>query len=262
MFSTSRVSLLAIAAALLLLAGCGTHASLSDVSSGPGAVSSSPGAGHHGQSALSTAAPRPEGTGPESPLPRTKGGVSLSVAALPIGGSSVGTEFTNNDQYACVVVSWLGTLRAPVTVTVTGVVVVQGPFEPVDVATAGCSADAPPCAGLTITAASDSGTQCIAAVRSTGRAPSGSVELAGSLSCHRLGPAACQQVANKVKSDVLANGPVQFDFPVPPVTDTTSPPATDTTSPPATDTTSPATDTTSPPASDTTSPAPTDASSP
>jgi cell division septation protein DedD len=173
----------------------------------------------------------------------------------------VGTEFTNNDQYACVDVSWLGTLRAPVTVTVTGVVVVEGPFEPVDMATAGCSANAPPCAGLTITAASDSGTQCIAAVRSTGRALNGgSVELAGSLSCHGLGPAACQQVVGKVKSDVLANGPVQFDFPVPPVTDTTSPPGTDTTSP-AAGTTSSASDTTSPPASETTSPAPADTSS-
>jgi hypothetical protein len=83
----------------------------------------------------------------------------------------------------------------------------------------------------------------------------GSVELAGSLSCHGLGPAACQQVVNKVKSDVLANGPVQFDFPVPPATDTTSPPATDTTSPPASDTTSP-------PAGDTTSPTPADTNSP
>ena len=196
-------------------------------------------------------------------MPRSKGGVSVSVAALPIGGP-VDTEFTNNNQYACVDVSWLGTLRAPVTITATGVAVVEGPFEPVDVATAGCSANAPPCVGLTITAASDSSTQCIAAVRWTGERAlnGGSVELAGSLSCHGLGPAACQQVVNKVKSDVLANGPVQFDFPVPPVTDTTSPPATDTTSPPASDTTSPpASDTTSPPASDTTSPAPADTNS-
>ena len=196
-------------------------------------------------------------------MPRSKGGVSVSVAALPIGGP-VDTEFTNNDQYACVDVSWLGTLRAPVTITVTGVVVVEGPFEPVDVATAGCSADAPPCVGLTITAASDSSTQCIAAVRWTGERAlnGGSVELAGPLSCHGLGPAACQQVVSKVKSDVLANGPVQFDFPVPPATDTTSPPATDTTSPPASDTTSPpASDTTSPPASDTTSPTPADTNS-
>jgi hypothetical protein len=174
---------------------------------------------------------------------------------LPIGGP-VDTEFTNNDQYACVDVSWLGTLRAPVTITVTGVVVVEGPFEPVDVATAGCSADPPPCVGLTITAASDSSTQCIAAVRWTGERAlnGGSVELAGPLSCHGLGPAACQQVVSKVKSDVLANGPVQFDFPVPPATDTTSPPASDTTSPPASDTTSP-------PASDTTSPTPADTNS-
>jgi hypothetical protein len=175
---------------------------------------------------------------------------------LPIGGP-VDTEFTDNNQYACVDVSWLGTLRAPVTITVTGVVVVEGPFEPADAATAGCSAGAPPCVGLTITVASDSSTQCIAAVRWTGERAlnGGSVELAGSLSCHGLGAAACPQVVNKVKSDVLANGPVQFDFPVPSATDTTSPPATDTTSPSASDTTSP-------PASDTTSPTPADTNSP
>lgn len=189
-------------------------------------------------------------------MPRSKGGVSVSVAALPIGGP-VDTEFTDNNQYACVDVSWLGTLRAPVTITVTGVVVVEGPFEPADAATAGCSAGAPPCVGLTITVASDSSTQCIAAVRWTGERAlnGGSVELAGSLSCHGLGPAACPQVVNKVKSDVLANGPVQFDFPIPSATDTTSPPATDTTSPSASDTTSP-------PASDTTSPTPADTNSP
>lgn len=242
MFRASRVSLLAVAAALLLLVGCGTHASVSDTtSSGPGAGSSSPGAGHQGQSALSTVTPRPEGTGPESPLPRSKAGVSVSVAALPIGGPVGTPEFTNNSRYACVDVSWLGTIRDPVTVTVTGVVVVDGPFESVDEATAGCSAGAPRCVGLTITAAGDNSTQCIAAVRWTGQpAPNGgSIELAGSLSCHGLGPAACQQIVNKVRSDALANGPVQFDFPVPSVTDSTSPPVTDTPSPPASGTPAP-----------------------
>jgi hypothetical protein len=169
----------------------------------------------------------------------------------------VGGGPTNNDQDACIDVSWLGTVLAPVTVTVTSVVVVDGPFVPVDATAAGCTSDdGPPCVGLTITAASDSSTQCAAGLKWTGERAlnGGSVELTGILSCHGLGPAACQQVLNKVKSDALANGPVQFDFPVPPVTDTTSPPATDTTSPPASDTTSP-------PASDTTSPAPADTNS-
>jgi hypothetical protein len=85
------------------------------------------------------------------------------------------------------------------------------------------------------------------------------VELAGTLSCHGLGPAACRQVLEKVKSDTRTNGPIGFDFPV---TNTTSPPAGDT-SPPAGDTTSPpAGDTTSPPAGDTASPTDSDTAAP
>jgi hypothetical protein len=108
---------------------------------------------------------------------------------------------------------------------------------------------------MTITAASDS-TPCAAGLKWTGEPAlnGGSVELAGTLSCHGLGPAACRQVLEKVKSDTRTNGPIGFDFPVnnttsPPAGDTTSPPAGDTTSPPAGDTASPSDgDTASPPA--------------
>lgn len=255
MFKLSRLGPLVGVAVLVLLAGCGKHASVSDAAnSAPRSGSSASGTGTDGQGAWSTASPRPEGTGPESPLPRSKGEVSVSVAALPIGPA--GSRPTNNDQAECLNVSWLGTLRSPVTITVTGVVVVAGPFVPADPAAAGCTADdGRPCVGMTITAASDS-TPCAAGLKWTGEPAlnGGSVELAGTLSCHGLGPAACRQVLEKVKSDTRTNGPIGFDFPVnnttsPPGGDTTSPPAGDTTSPPAGDTASPSDgDTASPPA--------------
>lgn len=255
MFRISRLGMLAAVAALVLLASCGRHASVSDAAnSAPGSGSSSSGTGPGGQGDWSTASPRPEGTGPESPLPRSKGGVSVSVAALPIGGPVGETQTSDHD--VCVDVSWLGTVPSPVTISVTGVVVVDGPFASVDAAAAGCTtSDGPPCVGLRINSTSDSSTACAAGVRWDGKhaADGGSVELAGTLSCHSLGSAACHRALEKVKSDTGANGPVAFQFSTPPVSDTTSPPAGDTTSPPAGDTTSPpAGDTASPAAGDTT----------
>lgn len=218
------------AALALLVAGCAGHATAH--ARAPTSVSTGP-----------VTQPLTEGTGPESPLQSSTGGVSVSVAALPIGDN--GSSPTN--EVVCVDVQWLGEgkLRPAVTLTVTSVVI-NGPFTPVDLATAGCMAeDGPPCIGLRITAA-DSGTKCAVGVKWTGiRATVASLELAGELSCPALNSATCQQVRDSLESKARDSGPVSFDFNLPP--DTASPSSPGTSSPTSTDTSSPPSASTSPP---------------
>jgi hypothetical protein len=219
----------------LLLAGCGGH----------------PAAHRAGASSSSTgvlAAPATEGTGPESPLAAGSGGVAISVPSLPVGDG--GSQPADDGQHVCVTVAWLGTLHSPATLTVTAVVVVNGPFRPAEAAAAGCTEDdGPPCAGLRVSAADNGGhTTCAAGVTWTGgrAVDRGSVELAGELTCQDLSLASCQQVRDGLQDQARARGPDGFDFPVPPA-GTSSPPPPSTSSPaPASTTPSPAPGTSSP----------------
>lgn len=221
-------------ALVLLLAGCGAYS-----------------AGHRSPSpAASTGAfaqPSAEGTGPEPPLQPSTGGVSLSVASLPVGDG--GSNPTPDGQAVCIDVSWLGKLRPSVTLTVTNVVV-DGPFTPVDLSTAGCTADdGPPCVGLRLTAADNDGTTCAAGVKWTGvRGTEAAVELAGLLSCPGLDPA-CQQARDRLESMARASGPDSFDFDLPPDTSSpSSPVGTSPTAPASSNPASPASPNPTPPA--------------
>ena len=136
---------LVVGALVLLLAGCGSH------STANGSRSNSPSTGPITE-------PSTEGTtGLESPQSPGNPGVSVSVAALPIGSGD--SQPTPDGQDVCVDVLWLGTLRGTVTLKVTSVIVrPHPPFMTVDVATAGCTTDdGPPCAGLRLTAADNGG---------------------------------------------------------------------------------------------------------
>ncbi len=223
---------------VLLLAGC----SGSTTSHGPTPASANSPVTE--PATEDTGTPATEGTGTESPLPQGSGGVSLSVPGAPIGPGTGPGNVTDED--VCVDVQWLGDLRPMTMLTVTNIVV-DGPFRPVGLATAGCTGDdGPPCEGLRFTAA-DKGMTCAVGLAWTGvRATSASLELAGELSCPHLDSSACQQLRSSLEAQARAAGPLFFDFNVPPVT--SSPPATSSTSPPAASSTSPpATSSTSPP---------------
>ena len=205
-------------ALMLLLAGCGGQAT----SHGPTPTSArtSP-----------VTEPSAEGTGPESPLQPSSGGVSLSVPTLPIGDGS--SSPTNED--VCIDVKWLGVLRPMVMLTVTGIVI-DGPFTTVAPAVAGCTGDdGPPCVGLRLTATDNARVTCAAGVEWTGGRPTRepSLELAGELSCPHLDSAACQQARNDLEAKARASGPVSFDYNLPPATG--SPSTTGPSSPPTTD---------------------------
>jgi hypothetical protein len=224
-------------ALMLLLAGCGGH--------GTGHVPES-----HSASTVPVTEPSTEGTGPESPLPASKGGISLSVAALPIGDG--GSNPRPDGQDVCVDVLWLGTLHPGAMLTVTSVIV-REPFTPVDVAPAGCTGDdGRPCVGLRLTAADNGGRTCAVGIKRTrGRAGGGALELAGQLSCSDS--ATCRQVFATVENKARDSSSAGFEFPIP--VNTSSPPPTSTT-PPPTSTTPPPTSTTPPPTSTTPPPPP------
>lgn len=229
---TLHFSPVAGALVLLLLAGCGGQVT----SHGPAPTSArtSP-----------VTEPSTEGSGPESPLQPSGGGVSLSVPALPIGDG--GSSPTNED--VCIDVKWLGVLRPMVTLTVTDIVI-DGPFTTVDLAAAGCTGDdGPPCVGLRFTAADNAGVTCAAGVAWTGGRPTKgpSLELAGELSCPHLDSAACLQARNDLEAKARASGPVSFDYNLPPATGTPS--TTGPSSPPTPDTSSTSPPGTSPPSS-------------
>jgi hypothetical protein len=221
-------------ALVLLLAGCGAQAT----SHGPTATSA--------RTSPDTE-PSTEGSGPESPLQPSGGGVSLSVPTLPIGDG--GSTPTNED--VCIDVKWLGLGMLPpmVTLTVTDIVI-DGPFRTVGLAAAGCTGDdGPPCVGLRLTATDNAGVTCAAGVAWTGGRPTKapSVELAGELSCPHLDSAACQQIRNDLEAKARASRPVNFEYNLPAATGSSS--ATGPSSPPATDTSSPSPSGTSSPSS-------------
>jgi hypothetical protein len=232
---TLRFSLIAVA--LVLLAGCGGQ------TTSHGATPTSAGTTPTSASTSSVSEPSTEGTGPESPLQPSSGAVSLSVPALPIGDG--GSNPTNEN--VCIDVNWLGELGPMVTLTVTNIVI-DGPFTPVDLVTAGCTGDdGPPCVGLRLTAANNDGITCAAGVVWTGVRPTRdpSLELAGELSCQHLDSAACQQIRNGLEAKARASGPISFDFNLPP--DTGSPSPTGPSSPPTAATSSPSSPDTSSP---------------
>lgn len=171
-----------------------------------------------------TASPRAEGTGLESPQPRANGGVSVSVAPLPIGdGSIVGTNNNGNDE--CINVAWLGQLPPGVVLKVTSVEVVDGPFTAVDVATAGCPGSASPaCVGFQLRAANNGTGSCSAGVEWTGTpATEGSLKLVGELSCPQADSAKCQHIGVDVQNSAQGQSPISFDFEVPPSPDQQQP---------------------------------------
>src|SRR6516225_3962384 len=108
-------------ALVLLLVGCGTNPTTGTTTSNSSAagLTTSP------QTNGAGTTPQTEGTGPESPQPAGNGGVSVPLAALPIGdGSPVGANQGNNE---CVSVAVIGKINHPgVELTVT--VGVTGPF--------------------------------------------------------------------------------------------------------------------------------------
>ena len=141
---------LVVGVLVLLLVGC--SGSTTSHSPTPTSAGNSPGTA---PATEDTGTPSTEGTGTESPLPPSSGGVSLSVPGAPIGPGNGGGSVT--DQDVCVDVKWLGVLRPMTLLTVTNVVV-NGPFRPVDLATAGCTGDdGPSCVGLRLTAADNGG---------------------------------------------------------------------------------------------------------
>jgi hypothetical protein len=225
----SRFSPVAGVLLVLLLVGCnGTT-----TSHGPTPTSTS-----NSLATESTGTPSPEGTGTESPLSPGNDGISLSVPGAPTGQGSGPGHVT--DQDVCVSAKWLGVLRPLTMLTVTNIVV-NGPFRPVDLATAGCTGDdGPPCVGLRLTAADNGGKTCAVGLAWTRvRATTASLELAGELNCPHLDSAACQQVRRNLEAQARAAGALHFDFNIPPPTSSTSPPPTSSTSPPATSSTSP-----------------------
>jgi hypothetical protein len=228
-----RFSPAAGALILLLLAGCGGLTT----SHGPTPTSTSNSSAAE-PATESAGTPSAEGTGTESPLPPTGGGVSLSVATLPIGSGDGPGNVTDED--VCVDLRWLGNLRPMVVLTVTNVVI-DGPFRPVDLATAGCTGDdGPPCVGLRLTDADNGGMPCAVGLAWTGvRATTASLELGGELSCPGLDSATCQQVRSGLEAEAQAKGSsIPFDFNVPPPTSPNSPTPTNTSSQSSPDTSS------------------------
>lgn len=221
---------LATGAAALLLAGCGGSAALDHPTPTPTLTSPGTGIAVEGDGT-----PTAEGTGTGAPQRPSHDGTSLSLPTLPIGSGGPGNV---TDEFVCVSARWLGHLRSGAHLTVTGVLV-NGPFKLTDPATAGCAGeDGPRCVGLQLTGA-DNNTLCAVGLKWTGvRATRASLELTGELSCPGLRSAACHQVLSDLEQLARAQGPLGFDFNVPPPVMTSSPPETPST--PATPVTSPA----------------------
>src|ERR1700722_8619569 len=103
-------------ASVLLLVGCGANPTTSTTTSNSSTagLTASPqtnGAGTSPQTEGAGTSPQAEATGPESPQPAGNGGVSVSLAGLPIGdGGQVGDNQGNNE---CVGVAWLGKISHP-----------------------------------------------------------------------------------------------------------------------------------------------------
>jgi hypothetical protein len=247
----ARFSVL-VGASILVIAGCGSGGSTSG-SAGPGhgasplaqgTVSQSPPSGGSGTAAGgggpaappaeggSGRSPAAEGTGPESPLPRSNGGNSLTVAPMPVGGNADQTGATD----VCANFVWLGTL--PGTARLSGLdPQISGPFKLADVASA-CGSDAQqPCQGLTLTAATNSATPCSVGLEwqsgqsgKSGGTVAVSVTLAGTLTCPGSSAAVCQHLMNQLDSDPAApaqgrTATTNFNPPTPQTSDGGSPPS-------------------------------------
>jgi hypothetical protein len=239
---------------VLPLAGCSGHSAVTT-----GTRPSTPSVGF-------TATPQVEGTGPEAPQSPGNGGISVSLAGLPVGDGSV-VAVNNNGNDECISVLWPGHMPSGVLLTITNAVITQGPFTVVDVTTAGCSAadeSLPACAGFQLsTADNDNGSACYAGIAWTGNGPQpdqGHLTLAGVLSCPGTDLATCQTIGHQVQNSAAPPlgtsirfyfcGPGCDDYPSPPgntnPTQSTSPtqptsPSSAGTSPASTGPTSPST---------------------
>jgi hypothetical protein len=181
---------------VLLLAGCGTHATAGGTSSNPSSTASITGSQND-----DTSSPPIEGTGPESPQSPANGGgggVAVSVPSLPIGNDNQYGDDSGNDE--CIAVRWLGTVSQPgVTVTITGIVVVGGQFTMISPAAAGCPSAV--CVGFKFSSANTAaGTDCYVGVQYTGSPltnfdppAKGSLGFAGELSCPNVDLTTCQR---------------------------------------------------------------------
>lgn len=192
-------------ALVLLLVACGGNPTTSTTTSNSSTtgLTASPqtnGAGTGPQTEGTGTSPQTEGTGPESPQSAGNGGVSVSLASLPIGEfGQVGDNQGNNE---CVGVAWLSHItHAGVVLTVVDVVVKPPDlFAKLDPATAGCPQDRPPCVGSKFTMAdNDSGKVCYSGVQYTGPAlpdtntpADGTLQLAGSISCQNVDKTTCK----------------------------------------------------------------------
>src|SRR5215469_5262666 len=227
-------------ALVLLLVGCGGNPTTSTTTSnsstegltaspqtngagtGPQTNGGSEGTGPQTEGAGTS--PKTEGTGPESPQSAGNGGVSVPLAALPIGDGSPAADNQGNNE--CVRVAWLAHItHAGVVATVTDVGVSGQPpaqFTKVDPATAGCPQDNPPCVGSKFTMAdNDSGKNCYAGVQYTGPAlpdtstsADGTLQLSGSLSCQNADKATCTKYLQPAGGGTTSV-PIQFFATVP-----------------------------------------------
>lgn len=224
-------------ALVLLLVGCGagttTSATTSPSSTAGFTASSTAGSTASPQPEGAGTSPQTEGTGSEPPQSSGNGGVSVSLAGLPIGdGSQVGDNQGNNE---CISVAWLGTINHPgVVLTVTDVGVTGQPpaqFTTVDVGAAGCPQDKPPCVGSKFTMAeNNAGKVCYAGVQYTGpplsdTSPSanGALTVNGDLSCQNVDSATCQRYRDEVLAE--GNSSVDISFTATPTTGGSSAPS-------------------------------------
>ena len=209
-------------ALVLLLVGCGAGTTTSATTS----HSSTAGFTASPQNEGAGTSPQTEGTGSEPPQSSGNGGVSVSLAGLPIGdGSQVGDNQGNNE---CVSVAWLGTINHPgVVLTVTDVGVTGQPpaqFTTVDPGAAGCPQDNPPCVGSKFTMAdNNAGKVCYVGVQYTGPPLSdtsppanGTLKLDGDLSCQNVDSATCQGYRDEVLA--AGNSSVDISFTATPTT--------------------------------------------
>lgn len=203
---------------VLLLAGCGGPAASA------GAHSSSASAGFTATPAVEGSGPESsnpavEGSGPESPQSVANGGgggVAISLAGLPIGGTNAEAQNASGSA-ECVSVTWLAQMPSGVTLTVTGVVP-AAPFAVTDLTSAGCAAanDAhPPCLHSQFTS-TDNGTTCLVGIQWAGTGQpqdsNGSIEFVGNLSCPKADSATCHRIGTDILNKSGQPHSINFDF--------------------------------------------------
>lgn len=205
--SPARISRFSPLAGLfvLLLVGCGGHATVTGTSASSPSVSF-------------TSSPPLESTGPESTSPGGGGGggggIAIDIPGLPIGNQG-GSDIGNNE---CIAFQWTGTtIPHGITVTITSVAVVGGDFTTVSPAAAGCHS--PVCLGFQWSAANTTGGICYAGVQYTGpplasdSSVMGQLRFAGELSCPNVNLATCQGYSSKMPSTPQV--PITYNPPTP-----------------------------------------------